>query len=127
VFVDSSYWVGLADSKDQWHPRARELVREIRPDPRVLDLTVSEAITIVGSRQGGKKARDLYQVFLDSCDVIFLDRDLLDSAMELHLAHDGRLSLADCATIRAMARTGDRSIVSFDSDFDTVRGINRIH
>lgn len=127
VFVDSSYWVGLADSKDQWHRRARELVPKVQGRVNVLDLTVSESVTIVGSRLGGKKARELYQYFVDSCDITYLDPELLDSAMDLHLTHDGRLSLADCATVQAMIRGQESTILSFDSDFDSIRGISRLY
>lgn len=127
MFVDSSYWVGLADSKDQWHKRARELVNGIHGRVAVLDLTVSESITIVGSRLGGKKARELYQYFVDSCDIAYLNAQLLDSAMDFHLTYDGKLSLADCATVQAMILAGDATILSFDSDFDSVRGISRLH
>ncbi len=127
MFVDSSYWVALADKDDQWHDRAVTLRPEIRDEPALLDLVASESLTIVGSRLGGKAARELYRFFLDSCSLRLLDRELLDNAMERHLAHDGQLSVADCATIEAMIRSGDRIVVSFDSDFDSVRGLHRVH
>ncbi len=127
MFVDSSFWVGLVDSRDQWHPRARELQRVVPVGASVLDLTIAESVTIVGSRRGGKAARDLFQFFCDSCRIVFLDRDLLDESMDLHLARDGRLSLTDCATVQAMLRDRDRTILSFDSDFDAIPGISRRH
>ena len=127
MFVDSSYWVAISDEKDQWHPRARALIGKVEIGAKLLDVTASEALTIVGSRRGGKPAQKLYQVFLDSCSVIFLDGDLLESAMERHLGYDGRLSVADCATVEAMVRANDRAILSFDSDFDMVKGLDRIH
>ncbi|MCK4454942.1 MAG: type II toxin-antitoxin system VapC family toxin [Thermoplasmata archaeon] len=52
---------------------------------------------------------------------------LLDEAMALHLQYDGTLSVADCASVALMSRKGIGGIVSFDSDFDKVRGIRRIH
>ncbi len=127
MFVDSSYWVGLVDSRDQWHRRALELRAEVPLGATVLDLTIAEAVTIVGSRKGGKQARELYRFFCDSCEIVYLDEDLLDSAMDLHLARDGHLSLADCATIQAMVRSREKSILSFDSDFDSLPGITRVH
>jgi len=127
VFVDASFWVAISDKKDQWHARARELVERVTPGVRVLDLTVSEALTIVGARKGGKPARELYQVFRDSCSIIYVDPELLDVAMERHLRHDGRLSVADCAMVEAMVRLDDRRVLSFDADFDLVRGLERLH
>lgn len=127
MFVDSSYWVGVVDPRDQWHRRAQELRARVPLGASVLDLTVAEAVTIVGSRQGAKAATELYRFFCDSCRVIFVDDALLDRSMDLHLARDGKLSLTDCATIRAMLRDRDRTILSFDSDFDSVPGITRLH
>lgn len=127
MFVDSSYWVGLVDSRDQWHRRARELRAKVPLGASVLDLTVAESVTVVGSRRGGKVATELYRFFCDSCRVIFVDDELLDRSMDLHLARDGRLSLTDCATIRAMVRDREKTILSFDSDFDSVPGITRLH
>jgi predicted nucleic acid-binding protein len=127
VFVDSSYWVAICDRRDQWHRRASELVGNVVSGAHLLDLTAAEAITIVGSRQGGKPAQRLFQVFLDSCSMVYLDLELMELAMERHLRHDGRLSLADCATVEAMVRADDRAILSFDSDFDLIHGLSRIH
>ncbi len=126
MFVDSSYWVALTDVKDQWHDRAVTLKDRIRDGVIVLDLAASESLTIVGSRLGGKAARALYNFFLDSCTLQYLDSGLLEDAMDRHLTHDGRLSVADCAMVEAMIRSGDRRIVSFDRDFDAVRGLSRV-
>ena len=127
MFTDASYWVAISDKLDQWHSRARKLVDMVGPGVRMLDLTASEALTIIGSRKGGKPAEELYQVFLDSCSIIYVDSELLSSAMERHLFHDGRLSVPDCATVEEMVRLNDRKILSFDSDFDTINGLERIH
>ena len=69
----------------------------------------------------------LYEYFVDECDVVFVDADLLDEAMTLHLQYDGTLSVADCASVAVMSREGIGEIVSFDSDFDKVSGVTRIH
>lgn len=126
MFVDSSYWVALTDAKDQWHDRAVMLKDRIRDGVVVLDLAASESLTIVGSRLGGKAAQALYNFFLDSCTLQYLDGGLLEDAMDRHLTHNGRLSVADCAMVEAMIRSGDRQIVSFDRDFDAVRGLSRV-
>lgn len=96
-------------------------------DYLVHDLVVAEAVTIVGARQGGKPARTLYEFFTDACEIALTDPGLLDEAMALHLRYDGSLSVADCVSVALMERRGIRTIVSFDRDFDKVRGLRRIH
>jgi predicted nucleic acid-binding protein len=127
VFVDSSFWVAISDDRDQWHSRAVAIRQHVVSGVKVLDFGVSESLTIVGSRKGGKPAQRLYEVFRDSCTILYADSELLEAAMERHLKHDGQLSVADCATVEAMLQTDDRNILSFDSDFDLVRGLNRLH
>jgi len=127
VFVDASFWVAISDRRDQWHTRATQLAKRVRPGVRVLDLNASEALTIIGSRRGGKPAQELYQVFHDSCSIVYLDAELFDAAMDRHLQLDGRLSVPDCAAVEAMVRMEDRTVLSFDSDFDRVHGIERVH
>jgi uncharacterized protein len=127
VFVDTSYLVGLADRKDQWHEDARRIAKRVPKHPRLTNLVVVEAVTIVGNRSGGKPARTLYDYFVDECDVIFVNRALLDSAIVQHTRFDGALSLADCATVAAMTAASETDLVSFDSDFDKVAGVNRLY
>jgi predicted nucleic acid-binding protein len=127
VFVDTSYIVGLTDRKDQWHEDARRIAKRIPKHPKLTNLVIAEAVTIVGNRSGGPPARTLYDYFVDECEVIFVDQALLNSAIVQHTRFDGTLSLADCATVAAMTQASESDIVSFDSDFDKVTGLNRLH
>ena len=127
MFIDTSYIVGLTDRKDQWHEDARRVARHVVKHPKLTNLVVVEAVTVVGNRSGGTAARTLYDYFVDECDVIFVDRTLLNSAVVQHTKFDGTLSMADCATVAAMTRDSDADVVSFDSDFDKVVGLNRMH
>lgn len=47
--------------------------------------------------------------------------------MDLVVRHDGRLSVTDAATVQAMVRSRDRTVLSFDSDFDSIAGLTRVH
>lgn len=125
--ADASYFVGLADREDRWH---RDSVRVKGSIPQrfiVSDLVLAEAVTIVGARLGGRQAQVLYQYFLDACDVVYTDEKFLEDAMASHLHYGGRLSVADCMSLAIMARRGIEEIVSFDADFDRVKGIARVH
>jgi predicted nucleic acid-binding protein len=47
--------------------------------------------------------------------------------MEIFLKYGGKLSVADSVSIAIMKRRGIKKIISFDSDFDRVKGISRIY
>ena len=127
ICADSSYFVALADTKDRWHADALRVRRSAPQEFFISDFVVAEAVTIIGSRRGAKPARAMYEYFMDSCEIDFADGDLLREGMIHHLRYDGRLSVTDCVTLGIMGRRRVRGIVSFDSTFDCVRGVRRIH
>jgi predicted nucleic acid-binding protein len=59
--------------------------------------------------------------------VVYVDKDLSFKAMETFLQYNGSLSFADVVSLEIMQLVGADTIVSFDSDFDKVKGIRRIH
>ena len=126
IVGDSSYFVALADRKDRWHQNALRLRKDVPSEFLVSDLTVAETVTIIGARSGGGAAQTLYEFFVDECDMAFVTGELLQEAMGHHLLYDGVLSVADCVSVTLMSRRNIQDIVSFDADFDRVRGIHRI-
>ena len=128
IFVDSSYYIAIADTKDQWHKKALELSEYVENNSSVVSsFIISEVVTEIGRRSGGKVAYALYNYFTDNCEIIYIDRDLLSESMEIVLKYDGTLSLADATSVTIMDNMKIGEIISFDSDFDKVDFINRIH
>ena len=126
ILVDSSFFVGLADAKDRWHADALRLRSRLRRAPVVSDLCLAEAATILGKRKGGKAAALVCEFIQDNCRIEFLGARSLTEVMKEHLAYDGTLSVADAHSVWLMGSLGIREILSFDSDFDTVKGIRRV-
>lgn len=126
ILIDSNFFIGLVNNRDQWHSRAIELVDEIEHENRIVaDLVIIEAITLTGSLLGGKVAKSLYDNIKDNykiCDT----RHLYDKAMISYLHYNGSLSLTDVLLIELMKEKNIHKIVSFDSNFDKIRGILRI-
>ncbi|MEA1863977.1 MAG: PIN domain-containing protein [Euryarchaeota archaeon] len=128
IFVDSSYYIAIVDTKDQWHKKSLELSEYIENSISVVSsFIISEVVTEIGRRSGGKVAYNLYNYFTDNCKIIYIDRDPLSESMEIVLKYDGTLSLADAASIAIMDNMKIGEIISFDSDFDKVDFIRRIH
>lgn len=128
ILVDSSVFIALADKSDQWHEAAKELLPGIKRETLIVsDLIIAEVLTVIGKRCGGKPAEQLYHFFLDSCDIFPLDEEARDNAVRICVRFDGRLSLSDSLSIWIMEKKCISSILSFDSDFDRVGTITRIH
>jgi predicted nucleic acid-binding protein len=128
IFLDSSYYIAIVDKRDQWHQKALELSKYFgNKDIVVSSFIISEVLTEIGNRSGGKVACNLYKYFEDSCRVVHIDKDLFTESVDVFLKYDGTLSLADASSIVIMNNMKISEIVSFDSDFDKVDNLNRIH
>ncbi|MFH1773800.1 MAG: PIN domain-containing protein [Methanobacteriota archaeon] len=126
IFVDSSFFIAVANDKDQWHAKAKEVAKTLPEEKIVTELILAESVTSVGALSGGKAGIKVYNYIIEACEVAFVDRKLFDRAAEIYLKYDGALSLTDAVSIEVMSEKGIKEIVSFDSDFDKVKGIVRI-
>lgn len=128
IFADSSFFIALLNKKDQWHNDIPNVLTQIDKVKKITSILVlSETVTIVGSLSGGKAGVLIYEYIIDNYEVIYIDKTLSNNAMEKFLQYDGTLSLADCVSLEIIEIHQINSIVSFDSDFDKVKNINRIH
>ena len=128
IFADSSFFIALLNKKDQWHKDIPNVLTQIDKVKKITSILVlSETVTLVGSLNGGKKGVLIYEYIIDNYEVIYIDKTLSSNAMEKFLQYDGTLSLADCVSLEIMEINQVNNIVSFDSDFDKVKNLNRIH
>ena len=126
IFVDSSFFIGLVDKKDQWHKKAITVLEKINEEMIVSDFIISESVTSIGNRSGGKAGKKLYEFFVDNCQIVYVDEVLLKEGMNIFLKYDGKLSVADSVSVAIMKKRKISKIASFDSDFDKVRGIKQV-
>jgi predicted nucleic acid-binding protein len=126
IFADSSFFIGLVDTHDQWHKKAVKVLEKLKDDLVVSDLIVSESVTMTGYRAKGKAGITLYNYFKDNCHIEYVNENVLEEAMSIFLKFDGKLSVADSVSVTIMRRSNIKKIISFDSDFDRVDGIKRL-
>ena len=82
---------------------------------------------MVGSLEGGKAGKTLYEYFQDNCRIQFINEEMMEKSMDTFLKYDSYISLADASSIEIMKKHGVKKIISFDSDFDKIEEIDRIH
>lgn len=127
IIADASFFIALADGKDKWHANALKLKHRLQEEVVVSGLAVAEAVTVIGGRKGGKTASVMGEYFLDNCRIEFLDQRSFPDVLREHLRYDGRLSVSDVHSLSLMVALKVREILSFDSDFDRIKGIARLH
>jgi len=127
IFVDASYIIALIIEKDEFHEKALQLLPKIESHEKVITMPmVVETINLIGSCNGGKVGYTVYRYIKDNYTIINYET-LLDESIYYFLKYDGTLSLADSTAIQVMKSNKIYEIYSFDSDFDKVEGIIRIH
>jgi len=128
IFVDASFFIAIVNKDDQWHKDSIRVAKKIANSEKIVsNLIISESVTSVGSLLGGKIAKQLYDNIKDNYIIFNENREIYDNSIFTLLHYDGTLSLADCLSLQIMRKIGINKIVSFDRDFDKIKGIKRIH
>ena len=131
IFIDSGFLIALFIAKDRWHRKAVKLIDNIEKLPKkdkiLSNLIIEEIVTMIGSLIGAKEAVEVYNYIHDNYTIFAENKELYDNSMGIFLKYDATLSLTDSTNVEIMKKLGIHKIVSFDSDFDKVNGIVRLH
>jgi len=134
IFVDSTVWIGDADLNDDLHNSSHAILEAVRmgrlPFALTTDFVIDEVVTILGYRRGfgGQKAKTVGESILQSPRVftVFVDEEILRTALTRYPMFEGKLSLTDVVSIILVEKYGVKQVYSHDTDFDQVQGIERL-
>jgi predicted nucleic acid-binding protein len=105
--IDAGVWVAVADPDDRYHAIAHSIVSDIEGSLAALDLTFYEVANVMGPKKGQpREGRALWRLISKRCgeNVVAVDSDLVDSALEVAAQH--RLTVYDAAYVAAARRHG---------------------
>ena len=126
-FLDTTFIVGLFVSNDQWHSQSVEIYEKIKNDELFISkLVIAETITILKNKLDTKEISEIYRTIYHIFNVVE-DSNYFDKAMEEFVKYDSNISFFDAMYVFIMKKENINEIISFDSDFDRVDGIVRIH
>jgi predicted nucleic acid-binding protein len=85
-------------------------------------------VTGVSARLGSRAGKEVFENLLydPSIKVVFTNRSLAERSISTYLRYGKKLSFTDSVSLRIMFDRHIRTILSFDSDFDSVEGILRL-
>ena len=128
IFIDSSFFTAYFNKNDQWHEKSLKLAKLIKDREKVIsNLIISETVTNIGSLLRGKAGNIVYNHLTKNYHLFYDNKDRSSSAMKIYLKYDGVLSFADSLSVQIMREQNITEIASFDSDFDKINGIIRLH
>jgi predicted nucleic acid-binding protein len=129
--VDTGVLVGMADTDDEHHDVAMDIVRGMDhgdlPTGQVTNYIVLETLNWIHNRKRHAKAVETYERLTQSAgfEVLHAAQKDFPRAMELFETYEG-LSFGDATIAAYMAREDIEYLYSFDDDFDTLDGITRL-
>lgn len=125
-FLDTTFVVALFVSNDSWHSQSLKVYDKIKNHELVIsNLVVAETITVLKNKLKTKEISEIYYNLSNIFDVID-DNLIYDEAMDIFIKYDSSISFFDALYVAISKREDIGSIVSFDSDFDTIDEIIRI-
>ena len=126
IFVDTSFLIALLVKTDSHHEKALKIAESIH-ERKVINSTVINETLNAFTGKGGKIGKELYQIIEEMFDIEFLNQSDYEHAMEIYLHFDSSINFSDCTILSTMIRNKIDKIISFDSDFEKVKGIKIIN
>ena len=126
-FLDSTFIIALFVLNDQWHSQSLEVYEKIKNHKLIISkLVIAETITVLKNKLETKEILEIYRNLSRIFHVV--DDNLnYDDAMNIFVKYDASISFFDAMYVAISKREGIDYIVSFDSDFDKIDGIVRLH
>lgn len=126
-FLDTTFIVALFVSNDDWHNQAVQVYQKIKGNKLVIShLVIAETIAVLKNKLETKDIKEIYRNLPNFFNVIE-DSAFYDDAMSEFIKYDFTISFFDAMYVALMKKEEINEIVSFDSDFDKVDNIVRVH
>ena len=125
IFVDTTFLIALLIKTDPLHEKALEISETIR-ERKVINNTVLNETLNAFTGKGGKAGKELYQVILEMFDIRYLDEKDYENAIDIYLNFNSSINYSDCTILSTMIENKINRIVTFDSDFNKIKGIEVI-
>lgn len=126
-FLDTTFIVALFVSNDDWHNQAVQVYEKIKNNKLIISrLVIAETITVLKNKLETKDIMEIYRN-LPNFFYVIEDGAFYDDAMNEFIKYDSTISFFDAMYVALMKKEKIDEIVSFDSDFDKVDNIVRVH
>jgi predicted nucleic acid-binding protein len=129
VVIDSCVWIACMSKRDANYEAARRIIKEVFQDAAltvcVTDYVVLEVVNFLLRKTGPDLAFKTLDMFEKHgrIDTFFMSPERFEETSKI--ARKYKTSLTDASLITLMKSTGIRTIYSFDSGFDKVKGVER--
>ena len=127
IFLDTSYINGLIIKNDSFSSQSRAMGPFLVNEDKATNITL--LVEVLNSLNKYNFHGDVYDLinYLVNVNVFdFLTKSDYRNASVLFRHYNSSINFSDCTILQSMQNHGITRIASFDSDFDKIRGIQRI-
>lgn len=131
ALLDTNVLFASASSRDEYHDRAREIVRGIDhgdlPEAIVTNYVVAETLNLSGEKLGADAANRMLDRLIEGThfEIVHAPKADFNAAQALFRRY-GELSFVDSTIAAYMDREDVEYLYSFDDDFDAVTNLTRL-
>ncbi|MFQ3319126.1 MAG: putative nucleic acid-binding protein [Natronomonas sp.] len=131
ALLDTNVLFASASARDEYHDRAREIVRGIDhgelPEAIVTNYVVAETLTLSGEKLGVDAANQMLNRLIEGAhfEIVHAPKSDFNAAQALFRRYS-ELSFVDSIIAAYMDREDVEYLYSFDDDFDAVEGPTRL-
>ena len=131
ALLDTNVLLASASSRDEYHDRAREIVRGIDhgdlPEAIVTNYVVAETLNLSGEKLVADAANQMLDRLIEGThfEIVHAPKADFNAAQALFRRY-GELSFVDSTIAAYMDREDVEYLYSFDDDFDAVTNLTRL-
>lgn len=125
IFLDSSYLIALMLKQDRNYKKASDLKTTIFNERIIINNTVlSEVLNSFNKYNSPNLEHNVNNMF--KFDIDYLTEDDYKKALTYYRYYNTAINFSDCTILVTMNKYNTDKIVSFDSDFNKIKGIINI-
>lgn len=125
IFLDSSYLIALMLKQDRNYKKASDLKTTIFNERIIINNTVlSEVLNSFNKYNSLNLEHNANNMF--KFDIDYLTEDDYKKALTYYRYYNTAINFSDCTILVTMNKYNTDKIVSFDSDFNKIKGIINI-
>ena len=127
IFLDTGYFRGLMDVKDDHHEDALKVKDYLDDINEITVINTTVLVEILNRTVGSPiNVRSVYNNIHQDNEVIYLTYEDYLKSLDINNWYGNSINYSDCTILKTMMDMGINRIVSFDDDFKNIEGYDVI-
>lgn len=128
IFLDSSYILSLIFENDINHLKAMQIRYVLVDEAKMINNTVlNEVLNSIDPNNSKIEINYIINRLLSLHKIDFLNYDDYKTSIKIFRYYNQSINFSDCTILKSMFENNINQIISFDSDFDKIKGIINVN